>query len=178
MNQRLTVVVIALTLFASVIATGALFYANGYRWNVSHSYPTGIYKLTNEHDAYHRGDLVLFCPPDNKAMRMALHRDYIKMGLCRGGFTPAIKKIIAMEGDTVSFDSGMVHINGQAVTKASVLPTDSQGRAMPQLAPFTLQKNEFFMMSDHRPIDSFDSRYYGVVSLDHLLGHIEPVWVW
>ncbi|AWG82268.1 conjugative transfer signal peptidase TraF [Vibrio parahaemolyticus] len=178
MNQRLTVVVTALTLFASVIATGALFYANGYRWNVSHSYPTGIYKLTNEHDAYHRGELVLFCPPDNDAMHMALQRDYIKMGLCQGGFTPVIKKIMAMENDRVSFEDRVVHINAQIVPSAMVLKEDSQGRSMPQLAPFTLQKNEFFMMSDHRPIDSFDSRYYGVVSLDHLLGHIEPVWVW
>jgi len=178
MNQRLTVVVIALALFASVITTGALLYANGYRWNVSHSYPTGLYRMTYDHQGYHRGDLVLFCPPDNDAMRMALHRDYIKMGLCRGGFTPAIKKIMAMENDRVSFENEIVHINAQIVPSTMVLKEDSQGRSMPQLAPFTLQKNEFFMMSDHRPIDSFDSRYYGVVSLDHLLGHIEPIWVW
>ncbi|EHH1077077.1 conjugative transfer signal peptidase TraF [Vibrio parahaemolyticus] len=178
MNKRLTIIVISLTVFTCVIATGALLYANGYRWNVSNSYPTGLYRMTYDHLDYHRGDLVLFCPPDNKAMRMALHRDYIKMGLCRGGFTPAIKKIIAMEGDTVSFDNGMVHINGQAVTKASVLPADSQGRPLPKLDTLTLQHNEFFMMSDHRPTDSFDSRYYGAVPFHHIHGHIEPIWVW
>ncbi len=178
MNNRHKFVLVTMIVFTSIIAIAALFYAQGYRYNISYSYPTGIYKLTNEPSDYHRGELVLFCPPNNKAMQTALHRDYIKMGLCSGGFTPVIKKVMAMEGDTISFENQIVHINGQEVPSTMVLSDDSRQRPLPQLASFTLQANEFFMMSDHRPIDSFDSRYYGSVPHHNLLGHIEPVWVW
>ncbi len=178
MSKRHTIILISLTLFTCISTTLALLYAQGYRYNISYSYPTGIYKLTHNHMDYHRGELVLFCPPHNAAMQMALERNYIKMGLCPGGFTPVIKKIMAMEGDRVSFEDQVVHINGLEVPSAMVLSEDSQGRPMPQLVPFTLPPNQLFMMSDHRPIDSFDSRYYGAVPFHHLLGHIEPVWVW
>ncbi|HHC6670864.1 TPA: conjugative transfer signal peptidase TraF [Vibrio parahaemolyticus] len=171
MSKRHTIILIALTLFTCMSTMLALLYAQGYRYNISYSYPTSIYKLTHDHMDYHRGELVLFCPPHNAAMQMALKRDYIKMGLCPSGLTPVIKKIMAMEGNRISFEDQVVHINGQKMPSAMVLSEDSQGRLLPQFAPFPLQPN-------HSPIDSFDSRYYGTVPFHHLLGHIEPVWVW
>ncbi len=176
--KRTIIPLTSMVLFVSFVCIGALLYTKGYRYNASYSYPTGLYRITETHSDYQRGELVLFCPPDNEAIQMALERDYIKMGLCPGGSTPVIKKIMAMEGDRISFENHIVHINGGEVPLATVLSEDSQGRPMPQLAPFTLQENELFMMSDHRPLDSFDSRYYGSVPRYQLLGHIEPVWVW
>ncbi|WP_273693097.1 S26 family signal peptidase [Vibrio parahaemolyticus] len=54
-------------------------------------------------------------PTAQRRHAMALERNYIKMGLCPGGFTPVIKKIMAMEGDRVSFEDQVVHINGLEV---------------------------------------------------------------
>ncbi len=161
-----------------VMGLATLAFSLGYRYNVSDSYPTGLYKLMDARRDYQREDLVLFCPPNNNAMTLALARGYLHMGTCEGGFTPVIKKIMALEGDAVSFEHHLVHINGHSAPSATVLSEDSLGRPLPQLGPFTVQTNEYFMMSDHRPVDSFDSRYYGPITQSHLLGLIEPVFTW
>lgn len=154
-----------------------VFYHNGYRLNTSISYPTGIYRLVSGPTTYQKGDLVLFCPPDNDVMQEALYRDYIKPGICTGGFTPVIKKIMAMAGDTVTFHNRVI-IDGAAVPNARVLKQDSKDRPLPVQPPITLTTNQYFMMSDHLPVVSFDSRYYGPVSAHNLIGHIKPVFTW
>jgi conjugative transfer signal peptidase TraF len=162
---------------ALLFVIGGLMFHAGYRFNASISYPTGLYHLTEAPHEYHRGDLVLFCPPDNSVMQMALYRDYIKPGTCKGGFTPVIKKVMAVAGDTVSFGQ-QVRINNIPVPNARMLVSDIKGRSLPLPDTLTLAKGQFFMMSDHRPAISFDSRYYGPVQFHNLIGHIKPVFTW
>ncbi|XUA21512.1 conjugative transfer signal peptidase TraF (plasmid) [Citrobacter sp. OP27] len=176
MNTRnLTVILLSSTTL--LLAIAGVFYLNGYRINTSISYPTGLYRLVNDPAVYHKTDLVLFCPPDNDAMQLALYRDYIKPGLCTGGFTPVIKKVMATAGDTITFQ-GLVRIDGIAVPHARILKQDSKGRPLPVQSAITLAKNQYFMMSDHLPVVSFDSRYYGPVPAHNLIGHIKPVFTW
>lgn len=155
----------------------ALLYQAGFRLNTGISYPTGVYRLTGATPAYHKGELVLFCPPDNAAMRLALQRNYIKPGTCQGGFTPVIKKIMATGGDTVSFDN-VVRINARPVPSAVVLVMDSKGRRLPHTGVVTLHDDQYLMLSDHRPVVSFDSRYYGPVDGQKVIGHIHPILTW
>ena len=149
----------------------------GFRFNTSISYPTGLYRLTDASPAYRKGDLVLFCPPDNAVMQMALARDYIKPGTCQGGFTPVIKKVMATGGDVVTFDH-QVSINARPVPQARMLPADGEGRPLPSPAPRQLAPDTYLMLSDHRPVVSFDSRYYGPVPAKNVIGHIHPVFTW
>ncbi|MEJ5074846.1 conjugative transfer signal peptidase TraF [Enterobacter ludwigii] len=149
-------------------------YHYGYRINTSISYPTGLYQLVKGPKTYHRGELVLFCPPNNTVMQEALYRDYIKPGLCSGNFEPVIKKVMAEEGDTVTFE-GIVRINGIPVPGARMHSADSLGRALPAQSTVTLAHSQFFLMSDHLPDVSFDSRYYGPVSASKIIDHIRPV---
>lgn len=160
-----------------LVAVSAVCYLYGYRFNTGISYPSGLYQLTRSTAAYHKGELVLFCPPDNTTLQLALQRDYIKPGTCQGGFTPVIKKVAAMAGDTVTFDS-VVRINAQQVPSAVVMATDSRGRTLPHPLPVTLSDGQYLMMSDHRPVISFDSRYYGPVPAAKMIGHIHPVQTW
>lgn len=162
----------------AVVGMAALFFTLGYRYNLSQSYPTGIYKLATPNTAYKLGELVLFCPPNNAAMTLALSRDYIKIGTCDGGFTPVVKKIFAIAGDKVTQHDGLVHINGTMIENAQILKFDALQRQLPTFSPHRLAENEFFMMSDHRPIESFDSRYYGAVKQGNIIGHVKPVWTW
>lgn len=155
----------------------ALLYQAGFRLNTGISYPTGVYRLTDATPVYHRGELVLFCPPDNAAMQVALERRYINPGRCPGGFTPVIKKIMATGGDTVSFDN-VVRINARPVPSAVVLVMDSKGRPLPHRNPVALHDDQYLMLSDHRPEVSFDSRYYGPVDGQKVIGHIHPTFTW
>lgn len=152
-------------------------YQAGFRLNTGVSYPSGLYQLVNGKQDYRKGDLVLFCPPDNPMMAQALARDYIKPGLCRGGFTPVIKKIMAVAGDIVTTD-GLVRINSVTVPHARILWADHEDRPLSSPGTLTLTEGQYFMMSDHQPAISFDSRYYGPVQAQNLIGYIKPVLIW
>lgn len=149
-------------------------YAAGLRVNMSDSYPPGLYRLAADDTPFRAGDLVLFCPPEGPAMQLALSRDYIKPGLCRGGFTPVIKKIMAIAGDRISLDD-IIRINDVPMIGYRVLKTDRHHRPLPRLASLTVPPGSVFLLSDHRPADSFDSRYYGAVPVSQVKGHIRPV---
>ncbi|WP_436883138.1 conjugative transfer signal peptidase TraF [Enterobacter asburiae] len=149
-------------------------YVAGLRVNISNSYPPGLYRLTTDATPFHTGSLVLFCPPDGPAMQLALSRDYIKPGTCRGGFSPVIKKIMAVTGDHIALN-GIIRINSKSMPGYTVLKTDSHHRPLPQRDDLIVPPNSVFLLSDHRPADSFDSRYYGAVPVSQIQGHIHPI---
>ena len=86
-----------------------------------------------------------------------------------------IKKVAAVAGARIGLQNGIT-INGAAVPHAFVLAKDGKGRPLPQLADFTVPDGEVFLLSDHKPRISFDSRYYGSVPLKNVQGHITPIW--
>lgn len=165
---------ILLTLAVLCAVALPIAYASGWRVNVSNSYPPGLYRLIPDDMPLHTGDMVLFCPPDGPAMQLALSRDYIKPGTCRGGFSPVIKKIMAVAGDHISLD-GKISINGVLMPDYHVLKADSHHRPLPRLDSLTVPPDSVFLLSDHRPADSFDSRYYGAVPVRQIQGRIHPV---
>ncbi|HIF9287252.1 TPA: conjugative transfer signal peptidase TraF [Photobacterium damselae] len=173
-NQK---VVLLLTATAVItIGLAGVGFCLGYRWNESISYPPGIYRLTQTDKAYQKGDLVLFCPPNNAAIQMAKSRGYLKFGTCDGGVTPVMKRIVATSGDKISLDH-IVKVNDHELPKTYILKEDGEHRSLPKLSNFTLQENQVFLISDHLPTVSFDSRYYGAVPTKNLIGHITPIWI-
>jgi len=80
-----------------------------------------------------------------------------------------IKHIAAIDGDSVCADGDAMRINDRTVANRAV--HDSQGRALPHWSGCrTLTPDEIFLMGDTP--DSFDSRYFGPVSV----ADIEGVW--
>lgn len=152
------------------LITAVIFHQLGFRWNESTSYPKGLYKVITETN-YKRGDLVLFCPPDSEILQIAVRRNYLRFGMCKGGFEPVIKRIVGLSGDHVSF-ADVISINHQRIPKTKVLSEDSLHRALPQLSDFILPPNSAFVISDHTPIRSFDSRYYGAIPLKNIIGRV------
>lgn len=149
-------------------------YQQGYRVNLSASYPPGIYQIIDHSQRVRVGELVLFCPPNTPDLREALVRGYIKPGQCPGHFQPAVKKVAALPGTMVSL-SHTIQLNGVTVPDAVVQRSDSEGRPLPRLASFVVPPATVLLLSDYAPMWSFDSRYYGAVPQDHILGHITPV---
>lgn len=154
-----------------------ILYLSGYRYNHSTSYPKGIYQLTKQQISYEKGQLVLFCPPNNATLQLALKRQYLRYGMCKGGFEPVIKKVFGTTDDIISFNNGVVNINSLPIENTTVLAHDSIGRYLPQLTDLVVPNKSYFLLSDYKPKVSFDSRYYGSVPIDNIKGLVIPIYI-
>jgi signal peptidase I len=88
----------------------------------------------------HRGDVVVFLYP----------HDHTKS---------YIKRVIALPGDDLRIDHGIVWVNGIALKESYVPLKYEDDRSQPEM---TIPQGEYFMMGDHRIISS-DSRDFGPV---------------
>ncbi len=134
-------------------------------YNPSTSAPKGFYWIDSR-TAFHRNDFVAAFPPED-AQILASDRGYLPKNL------PVLKTIYGVEGDRVCAENGAVFINETRVV--DVLENDSLGRKMPlQNGCLQLKAGEFFLLSTQIP-NSFDSRYFGPVGEDRILGVATPL---
>jgi signal peptidase I len=92
-------------------------------------------------------------------------RDPADHGFC-------VKRIIARAGDVVAIHHGKVFVNNHPLNEPYLpqgTPTYPNGSGQEQL--FQLAANEFFLLGDNR-LNSSDSRTYGPVTRDYILGQV------
>ena len=155
---------IAVTLL--IVATGTeisfppkpkLFY------NPSASAPIGWYKLEGKSPPK-VGDQVAAYAPD-WARKLADERRYLPYEY------PMIKIIWASSGATICTKNNRVNVPNYPVVTS--LSQDSLGRDMPKLSGcFTLKADEYFLVSPDVQA-GFDSRYFGAVPRENILGRVE-----
>ncbi len=134
-------------------------------YNASASVPLGYYRVTDPLPLK-VGDLVLLHTPAS-VRQLADQRRYLPKTV------PMIKHIAAMSGDTVCADEDVILINGQPSVKR--LRKDSLGRVMPWWnGCHTLSTGEVFVLNPDVP-QSFDGRYFGVVSTKLIIGKLRPL---
>jgi len=80
-----------------------------------------------------------------------------------------IKRVIAVEGETVQIKDGSVYVNGEKLDEPYV-----KGKTYPHEYPhgeeiLTVGEGEIFFMGDNRE-DSADSRSFGTVSVSNVVG--------
>ena len=109
------------------------------------------------------------------------------------GVTKYIKRCVAVEGDTVLIKNKRVYVNGKKFENPEfakfidTLPSGKQ-KIMPRRAggqdsrdnfgPYIVPRDCFFMMGDSRD-NSYDSRYWGAVHRDLILGEAMAIhWSW
>lgn len=153
------------------------FHLAGIRYNVSESYPSGLYRVDKGRFPA-VGELALFCPPDNEATQIAKDRRYLKEGFCDSGTLPLTKRLVAEGGDLVQVTAEGIRVNGGAVIENTrLLTSDSSGQGLPVYPGGELSEDMYFMVSEHNP-KSWDSRYFGPVSGRHIIGAVTPFLIW
>jgi signal peptidase I len=116
-------------------------------------------KLTPRFDAYNRGDIVVFEPPEEWGESN----------------TPFIKRVIGEPGDRVEIrDDGLVYVNDIALDEPYLYADEVGGPSQPTTAPleqstWTVPAGDLFLMGDHRA-NSADSRTFGPVPIDRVVG--------
>jgi conjugative transfer signal peptidase TraF len=134
--------------------------------NPTDSAAHGLYFLEPV-DAFARGDLVAAALPE-EAATLAAERGYLPLGL------PVIKTVWAAAGDRVCAEAGRVSAPGRPDLVA--LPHDRSGRALPLWSGCRfLNPGEVFLVSDEVST-SFDSRYFGPVGTESVLGRVVLLW--
>ena len=116
-------------------------------------------KLTPRFDAYNRGDIVVFEPPDEWGESN----------------TPFIKRVIGEPGDRVEIrDDGLVYVNDVALDEPYLYAEEVGEPPQPTTPPleqsrWTVPDGDLFLMGDHRA-NSADSRTFGPVPIDRVVG--------
>lgn len=98
--------------------------------------------------------------------------------------TPYLKRVVALGGDTVLVRDKRLYVNGTAVDEAKRVQ-HADGRLFPRgleqsgtyeglgnrdnFGPFVVPEGQAFLMGDNRDY-SFDSRFFGPVAIDHIIG--------
>ena len=130
-------------------------------YNPCESAPIGWYKVEPLKIAK-RGDLVASRLPGH-AESLAATRGYLPADI------PVIKTVWAVVGDRVCVDAGVLTVAGQP--PLPLLGQDRSGRPLPVWTQgcTSLRLGEILLISNETP-ESFDSRYFGPVSLSHVIG--------
>src|SRR6202008_1867734 len=160
---------VALVVVAFV--TASILFGHRLIVNRTHSLPVGLYYWSDS--PIKKGSIVLFKPDQSIAPeQVGFDRGYEAREL------PLLKRVVALAGDVVSVSSSGVAINGQLLPNSAPLFDDEAGRplAMAQLDHFTLGTEQAFLMGVTST--SWDSRYFGPVSLARCSGSFVPVLTW
>ena len=106
-----------------------------------------INKIAYRVGEIHQGDVVVFQYPGDH------EKSYIK-------------RVIALPGDRLRIDQGLVYVNGKLLPEPYVPSRFADDRSEPEMV---LPPHEYFVMGDHRSISS-DSREFGPVDRSLIYG--------
>lgn len=136
-------------------------------YNASDSVPVGWYRISPA-NSLAPGDLVLADLP-SEVRSLAAQRGYLPANV------PLLKTVVAMAPQRVCALGSQVRIDGVVVARR--MRWDRQWRALPTWqACRRLVGNELFLLSSSNPA-SFDSRYFGPVSANAVIGRAQPLWL-
>lgn len=129
-----------------------------------------VNKLAFQFGEPERADIVVFRDPAEPEIDESIPEAVIRsvleaVGIRTRGHDDLIKRVIGLPGETVTVSDNQVHIDGVVITE----PYLDESVVMPDAGPFEVGQNQVFVMGDNRE-SSFDSRRFGAISYDSLVG--------
>jgi signal peptidase I len=116
-------------------------------------------KLTHRFTTVERGQIVVFTRP---------------AGLPESNIKDLVKRVIAVQGDTIEAVEGQVYVNGQPLNEP-YLKTKLSTMNLPKT---TIGSGHVFVMGDNRQ-NSTDSRVFGPIPESTIVGHARAIlWPW
>lgn len=106
-----------------------------------------VEKLSYRFGDVKRGDIIVFSPPQQLAMKDDL-----------------IKRVIGLPGDVIEVKKAVVYVNGKPLKENYVLEEPNQN-----FGPYEVPENSYFVMGDNRN-NSYDSRFWGTVPRGSIKG--------
>ena len=164
------IVVLGFALIFSVFQFGHI------RFNSTESMPIGFYQIQKA-TTLKSGDYVLVCLPDPIAQE-GHERGYLKKGIgCTNGAEPLLKELIAVPGDNVFLTSNEMIVNGVGY-QAPLFKIDRQGRATVYVQRGSYDHTSlYWLYGEHDQTYSWDSRYYGGVGRENIMGIARPLFI-
>ncbi|HEX6300751.1 MAG TPA: signal peptidase I [Acidimicrobiia bacterium] len=129
-----------------------------------------VNKLAYQLGEPERGDVVVFRDPGEPEIEESIPEAVIRsvleaVGIRTRGRDDLIKRVVGLPGETITISENQVHVNGVAISE----PYLEDDVIMPDAGPFEMGDDEVFVMGDNREF-SFDSRRFGNIELDALVG--------
>jgi conjugative transfer signal peptidase TraF len=159
---------IGVVIGAAIIVAGAVFGDRQILYNTSESVPLGLYIRTGASTT--PGAIIAYRPP-------AAAQAYVEAHLPFYLRWPLLKPVVGVPGDMACRNpGGLFSVNGRTLGRAQ--ECDSQGAPLPQWHGCReLGAGEVVTFSERVP-NSFDSRYYGPVPSENVLGVYAPLLTW
>ncbi|MET3648626.1 hypothetical protein [Phyllobacterium ifriqiyense] len=107
MRRASAIVIITGTALGFLAAVGTAWFCE-FRFNLTPSEPLGLWRIILLNRPARNGDLVFVCPPESTLFHKALERGYLRRGLCRGGYAPLIKSVVAEDLPRLSCQVRMI----------------------------------------------------------------------
>jgi type IV secretory pathway protease TraF len=159
-SSRLILFVLAITLFLATLLVAAIAVKPFplIIWNASDSVPIGWYWIEKRQPKI--GEIAVVKPPD-----------WVRLYASSRGYLPEkiwlLKPVSAVSGAVVCRFGIFVYIDGKFVARAKKV--DSQKRILPVWKGCRVLKSDDVLLLA-RPRNSFDSRYFGTVKRDLIIG--------
>jgi conjugative transfer signal peptidase TraF len=135
-------------------------------WNASPSADIGLYLVTGK-SSLSRGDMAALWLPE-RHRRLAAERRYLPYNI------PAIKRVVAVPGDSVCALGSRISVNGHWIADRHKI--DGEGRPMPWWQNCKrLGNGELFLLNEEAA-NSFDGRYVGISKRADIIGKARLIW--
>ena len=163
------IILLSASAMTILVSTAGWSYKEGYRINITTSLPPGIWKINTNYTEIKKGDYIWF-RPSQKIINLSIEKGLFSKPI------PFLKQVIGRPGDVYRFENNALVLNDCKLKKIIRKEIGSKGLAMPMIPPGKVPRNHYFVITSH-PL-SFDSRYFGPVAGNNIIGIAKPIFVW
>jgi len=86
----------------------------------------------------------------------------------------SFKRVVGLPGDSIAIHEGRVIRNGQPEAEPPILPCGKAEKVECEFpTPLTVPAGHYYLMADNRGLPKEDSRIFGAVPQEYILGTVE-----